>query len=151
MATGYGDKDEHRMAVITLMEEYIQLPQESVGAYANHVKVNWRQAGWNRQKQKEVLYDIAWAGLCNCLKKSVGLMTLTCGRFDTLHDFFDKATASDVMYVGIKMPQQQHQLTDSSTNGGKQGYRPSIPEPADTTSGGNSGQLGSNRHGKSDG
>jgi hypothetical protein len=47
MAKGYGDKNRRRVAVITLMQGYIQLPKESVRAYGNCVKVNWRQSGWN--------------------------------------------------------------------------------------------------------
>jgi hypothetical protein len=93
MAKVYGDKDRRCMAVITLMQGYIQLPKESVRAYANRLKANWRQAGWNLQKHEEVLYDIAWAGLRNSLKMIVGPMTPACGRFDTLDEFFDKATA----------------------------------------------------------
>ena len=52
MAKVYGDKDQHCVAVSTLMQEYIQLPQESVRAYANRVKANWRPAGWNLQKHE---------------------------------------------------------------------------------------------------
>jgi len=86
-------------------------------------------------------------------------MKPACGRFDTLDKFFDKAAASEVTHVENMKPQQQQQQqqqqqkqpTDSSSKGGKRGYRPSISEPADTTSGGKSGQLGSNKHGKSGG
>jgi len=87
------------VVVITLMQGYIQLPQESVRAYANHLKANWRQAGWNLQKHEEVLYNIAWAGLRNSLKNKLGLMKPACGRFDTLDEFFDKAAASEVTHV----------------------------------------------------
>jgi hypothetical protein len=45
IAKDYGDKDRRRVAVITLMQEYIQLTQESVRAYENRVKANCRQAG----------------------------------------------------------------------------------------------------------
>jgi hypothetical protein len=83
MAKVYGDKDRCCVAVITLMQELIQLPQQSVRAYANHVKANWTQAGWNLQKLEEVLYDITWAGLNNSLKQKVGPMTPACGRFDS--------------------------------------------------------------------
>jgi len=156
----YGDKDQRRVAVITLMQEYIQFPQESVRAYANRVKANWRQAGWNLQKNDEVLYDIAWAGLRNSLKNKVGPMTPACGRFDTLDEFFDKAMASEVTHVENKKPQQQQQQqeqqqqkqpTESSSNSGKRGYRPSISEPANTSGGGKSGQSGTNKHCKSGG
>ena len=137
------------------MQGYIQLAQESVRAYANRLKANWRQAGWNLQKHEEVLYNIGWAGLRNSLKIKVGPMTPACGRFDTLDEFFVKAAASEVTHVENKKPQQQQQQQqkqpmDSSSNGRKRGYQPSISEPADTT-GGKCGQSVTNRHGKSGG
>jgi hypothetical protein len=101
--------------VIPLMQGYIQLPQESVRAYANHLKAKWRQAGWNLQKHEEVLYDIAWAGLHNSLKNKVGPMTPACGKFDTLNEFFDKAVASEVTHVKNKTP-QHHQPTPPAAN-----------------------------------
>jgi hypothetical protein len=131
MAKVYGDKDRRRVGVITLMQKYIQLRQESVRAYANRVKANWKQAGWNLQKNEEVLYDIAWAALRNSLKNNVGPRTPACGRFDTLDEFLDKAAASEVTHVENMKPQQQQQKqqqqrqqkqpTDSSSKGGKPG------------------------------
>jgi hypothetical protein len=87
-------------------------------------------------------------------------MTHACGRFDTLDEFFDKAAASEVTHVENKMPQQQQQpqqkqqqkqSMDSCSKGGKRGLRPSISEPADTTSGGKSGQSETHNHVKSGG
>jgi hypothetical protein len=55
-------------------------------------------------------------------------MMPTCGRFDTLDEFFNKAAASEVTRVENKMPpqqqqqqqqQQQIQPTDSFSKGGK--------------------------------
>jgi hypothetical protein len=159
VAKDYEDKNRRRVAVITLMQEYIQLPQEKVRAYANRVKADWRQAGWNLKKHEEVLYDSAWVGLRNSLKNKVGRMTPACSRFDTLDELFDKAAASEVTHVENNNPQQQQQQqqqqqkqpTDSFSKGGNRGYRPSISKPTDTTSGGKSGQLGTNKHGKSGG
>jgi len=109
MAKVYGDKDRRCVAVITMMQGYTQLQPESVRAYANRLKANWRQAGWNPQKHKEVLYDIAWAGLRLCLKNKVGPMWPACRRFDTLDDFFHMAAALQVTHVENKKPQQQQQ------------------------------------------
>jgi hypothetical protein len=141
------------VAVITLMQRYIQLPHVSVSPYANHLKAKWRQDGWTLQKHEEVLYDIGWAGLPNSLKHNVGPMAPPCGRLTTLDTFFDKATALKVTHVENmnaqqQQPQQQKQPTDRSSKDGKQGYRPCISGPADTTWGSKSGQSGSNRHGK---
>jgi hypothetical protein len=141
------------------MQEYIQLPEELVRDYANRLKANWREAGWILQKHEEVIYDIAWAILRNFLKNKVGPMTPTCCRFDNMHEFFDKAAGSQVTHVENKKPQElqqqqqqqpQKQPTDSFSKGGKRGNRPAISEPSDTSEG-KSGQVGSNRHGKSDG
>jgi hypothetical protein len=59
LAKVYGDKDQRCVAVLTLMQGYIQLGQESVRANVNHLKANWRQVGCNLQKHEEVLYHIA--------------------------------------------------------------------------------------------
>jgi len=47
MAKVYEDNDRRHVAVTTMMQEYTQLPQESVRAYANRGKARSRQAGWN--------------------------------------------------------------------------------------------------------
>jgi len=99
MAKVYGDKDRRGVAVITLMLGYIQLPQELVRAYPNHLKANWRQAGWNVPKHEEVLYAIAWAGLHNSLKDKVRPMSPTCGRFDTLDKYIHVAATSEATPV----------------------------------------------------
>jgi len=156
MAKVYGDEDRPHVAVITLMQEYIELPQQLVRAYANRVKANRRLAGWDLQMNEEVLYDIGWAGLCNCFKNKIVAVTPARGRFDRLDEFCDKAAASEVTHVEKKKPQQQRQQqqtqpTDWSSKGRHQGYWPSILEPAATTGSGKSGQLGSNKLGKSGG
>jgi len=87
----------------------IQLPQELVGAYANRVKANWRQAGWDLKEHEEVLYNIPWAGLRNYLKNKVGPMMPAYGRFDTLNQFFDEAAALEVTHVKNKTLQLQQQ------------------------------------------
>jgi hypothetical protein len=122
----------------------------------NCFKANWRQAGWSLQKHKEVLYDIAWAGLNNSVKNNVRPMTADWGRYDAFDEVFDKAAASEVKHVENEKHQQQQQqqdkqhqqkpLTYSSSTGGKNGYRPSISETAETTAGGRSGQSGLNRN-----
>jgi hypothetical protein len=146
------------VAVMMMMQEYIQLPQQSIRAYANRVKANWRQAEWNLKKHDEVLYEIAWVGLRNTVMNKGGPMTAACGRFDSLDEFFDQTAASQVTHVEPKKPHQQQkqqlqqrqkQPTDWSSKGDERSYQPCISEPADTTSGGNSGQSGSYRHSKS--
>jgi len=104
MAKIYRDENRHRVAMVTLIPEYIELPQESVRAYVNPVKADWRQAGWNLQKHEEVLYNIAWEGLPNTLKNTVEPMTAACGRGESLDKLFDNAAASEVTHVENKKP-----------------------------------------------
>jgi len=107
---------------------------------------------------------MAWAGLSNSLKNKVGVMMPTCCRFDTLDEFFDQAAVLEVTLVVNKKPQrqqqqqqqqqqkqQQKQPAGTSYKYGKQGYRPSISQPADTSSRVKSGQSESNRQSKSGG
>jgi len=110
---------------------------------------------WNLQRYEVVPYDIPGAGLRNSLKNEVGPMTPTSSRFDTAHDLFEKAAASDVAHPENQLPQQQQQRwqkrpTDCTSIGGTRGYRPTITEP-DHTPGGESSQSGLNIHGKSGG
>jgi len=161
MGKVYGDKDRQHIAVMTPIQEYLQLPQELFRAYANHLKANQWHAGWNLQNHEDVLYDSAWAGLRNCLKNKVGPLTPTCRRLDTFDQILDKAAASEVTHVENMKPQQQQQQqphqqqqkqpTDSSSKCGKHGCQPSISEAADNTGGGKCSQSGSNNHGKSGG
>ena len=128
MAKVYRNENRRRVEVITRMQEYTQLAQESVKVYANRVKANSRQAGWNLQKHDEVLYNIAYTALRNSLKNKVRPMTPSCSSVDTWDELFDKAESSEVTQVENKKAQQQQQQpqqqqqkqhTDSSSNGGK--------------------------------
>jgi hypothetical protein len=92
-----------------LMLGYLQLSQESVTAYVNHVKPHWRQGGWNQQKHEEVMYDSVWAGIPNFLKNNIGHLMPGFHRLDCSNKVFDKAAASHVTPVEHKKPaQQQH-------------------------------------------
>jgi len=72
-------------------------------------------------------------------------MTPACGRFDTLDDIFDQVAALEDTHAQYKMPiqqpqQQQQQPRDRSSKGDERGYRPYIPECANTTGGVKTGQ-----------
>jgi hypothetical protein len=120
------------VAVITLMQDRIQLSQDSVRAYVNYLKGICTQAGCDLQKHEKVFYDIAWAGLRNSPKDHVPNMTPPYCRFDTVNRFIDMAVASQVTHVEIKrshqlQPQQQQQQknqpTDPSATCTQQGYQ----------------------------
>jgi len=36
---------------------------ENMRAYPNGVRRNWREAGWDEEEHKIMLYDMIWAGL----------------------------------------------------------------------------------------
>jgi len=76
------------------MQEYQQLPNESVRVYANRLKGNWRRAGLNLIMHEVVLYDMAWAGLRHAPKtKVIPWISTSKVRFDTLDRLFDCAAA----------------------------------------------------------
>jgi len=84
-----GDHNRCRAAVIRPETKSIPLPHGSVGAYANHLIANWRLTGWNQQKHKEVLYNIAWAGLRNSPKTNGWPMKPACRSYDTMDEIVD--------------------------------------------------------------
>ena len=51
----YRDRDRHPNSATKAMQEYHQLPNESVQVYANRLKANWRRAGWNLIMHEVVL------------------------------------------------------------------------------------------------
>jgi len=76
------------------MQQYQQLPYESVRIYANRLKTNWTRAGWSLIMHGVVLYDMARAGLRHTLKTKVRpWISSGKDRFDTLDQLFDSAVA----------------------------------------------------------
>jgi len=126
--------------VITPIQECNHHPQELDKAYANCVKANWGQVGWNLLTPEELVYNIPEADICNSLRYNIGPLTPACIRFVSWAEFFDKAAASEVTHVENKKPQQQHQLQqqqqqippmDSSSKGAKRAFNPAICKPGD--------------------
>lgn len=94
----YEDKDRQLNAAIKAAEEFLQGyadPNETVGAYANRIRTNWREAGWDEATNVRVLYDLAWAGLRPHIRGRIRLFAndIT-GRFDTIDQMFDKAASA---------------------------------------------------------
>ena len=85
----YGDTDRRLNSATKGMQEYQQLPNESVRVYANRMKATWRRAGRNLITQEVILYDMAWAGLRRTLKtKVIPWISTGKDRFDTLDQLF---------------------------------------------------------------
>jgi len=92
----YGDKDRRLDSATKAMQEYQQLPNESVQIYANCLKANLRRAGWSLITHEVVLYDMAWVGLRRALKMKVRpWISSGKDRFDRLDQLFDCVAASE--------------------------------------------------------
>jgi len=64
----YGDRDWRLKASAKASAENIQgqAPadsSETVREYANRIRTNWREAGWDEAKFEPMLYDLAWNGI----------------------------------------------------------------------------------------
>jgi chemotaxis protein histidine kinase CheA len=106
----YGDKDQRLNSAMKAMQEYQQLPNESVRVYANRMKANWRRAGCNLITHDVVVYDMAWSGLRHALKTKVRQwIPKDKDRFERLDELFDSAAASESKPEGKKPGGQQQQ------------------------------------------
>jgi len=144
----YGYNASRLNSATKAMQEYQQLPNESVRIYANLLKANWRRAGWSLETHEVNLYDMAWAGLRHALRTKVRpWISSSKDRFNTLNQLLDCAAASKFK-PDDKKPrgqQQQHRQAGESQKDGnkKHNFQPSISGPAENTSG-NSNDSGSN-------
>jgi hypothetical protein len=78
------------------MQEYQQLPNESVRVYTNRLKANWRRPGANLITHKVVQYYLALVGLWQAHKTKVRpWISSGQGRFDSLDQLFDCLAASE--------------------------------------------------------
>ena len=120
----YGDRDWRLKAVAKASVEHIQgqAPAESsetVREYANRIRTNWREAGWDEAKFEPMLYDLAWAGIrYNIQSRIKPLANEETGRFDSLDQLFDKAAAAETIYPP-KQPQQQQQQQNQNQGKGR--------------------------------
>jgi len=151
----YQDKDRRLNSATKAMQEYQQLPNESVRIDTNRLKANWRRASWSFITHEVVLYVMAWAGPRHALPTKVRPW-ISSGedRFDTLDQLFDCAVASEFKPDDKKpggQQQQQRQAGESQTGGDRNhNFRPSISEPVENTSGtSNYSGTGNSKSGKS--
>jgi hypothetical protein len=74
-------------------------PNETVKAYSNRMRSNWREAGWNSKAASgadepvalRILYDMVWAGLRPGIKARIKPFAGEDGRFATIDELFKKA------------------------------------------------------------
>jgi hypothetical protein len=125
----YGDKDWRFNAAEKAFLECIQgqAPADSkeiVRDFANRIRTNWREAGWEEKDHQGILYDLAWTGLRPAIKARVKpLADEETGRFETIDQLFDKASRAETKYIPPKPPQQQQQPNTQQGQGKGRGKR----------------------------
>jgi hypothetical protein len=90
----YGDKDRKLNAGTRLYLECRQGhldPDESIRAYANRLRQNGREAGWDEEQQKLSCYHMIWAGLKPELHPKVKPFTNEDGMVDSMDELFNRA------------------------------------------------------------
>jgi hypothetical protein len=87
---------------------------ENIRAYANRLRRNWREAGWDEEQHKIMLYDMIWAGLKPYLHPKLRPFTKANGRFDSIDELFD--TAADVETPPRNYDKQQRPTESGSGN-----------------------------------
>jgi len=88
-----GDKDRRQNSSMRAYQEMIQgyhNPDENVRAYANRLRRNWTESGWDEEHHKIILYDMIWAGLKPYLWPKLRPFTKTNGKFDSIDELFDR-------------------------------------------------------------
>jgi len=131
----YSDKDRKLNAGTRLYLEFRQghyHPDESVRAYVNRLRQNWREAGWDKEQQKLSCYHMIWAGLKPELHPKVKPFTNEDEMIDSIDELFNRAVDVETQPQKYDTSQQQRQDGETSYKGGrKRGYRPSISESKD--------------------
>jgi len=130
----YSNKDRR---LIRARKSFDDFPQGyynadvQVGAYANRLEQNRREAEWDEVQFQPMLYDMIWAGMKVDQLPQLKLFTNVGGNFDSIDELFDRA--ADVETQPEKYgKQQQKPLGESSCPGGKKcNFRPSILEMND--------------------
>jgi hypothetical protein len=121
----YGDKDWRFNAAEKAYLECIQgqAPadtKETVRDFANRIRTNWREAGWEEKANQGMLYDLAWTGLRPAIKARIKpLADEETGRFDTIDQLFDKASRAETKYIPPPKPQQQQQQNQQNQGKGR--------------------------------
>jgi len=131
----YGEKDRKLNTGTRLYHGFRQGhhdPDESVRAYANQLRRNWREAGWDEEQQMLSCYHMIWAGLKPELHPNIRPFSNKDGMFDSIDELLDRAVDVETKPQKYDQSQQQRQYGETSYKGGKKrGYRPSIPESKD--------------------
>jgi hypothetical protein len=113
----YGDKDRKQNSSTRASHKIMQgyhNSDENIRVYPNRLQRNWREAGWDEEQHKIILYDMIWAGLKPYLHPKLRPFTKANGRFDWIDKLFD--TAADVGLPPMNSDKQQHPIESGSGN-----------------------------------
>jgi len=133
----YGDKDRRQKSSTRAYHEMMQgyhNPDKNVRAYANRLRRNWRESGWDEEQHKIMLYDMIWAGLKPYLWPKLRPFTKTNGRFDSIDELFDRAADVETPRKSDKQ-EQSTEIGGGNQKGKKRPHQPSVS----TASGGGPG------------
>ena len=134
----YGDKNRRLNTAIKTAGEYLQgyaNQNETVQSYANRIRTNWHDAGWDETTHAPILYDLAWAGLRPHIRARIRpFASEASGKFESIDQLFDKAVGAESKTNPGWKPRNEagpNQQKDSGRNG-----------RFDDNSGNNSGKSG---------
>jgi hypothetical protein len=115
----YGDKDRRLNAAIKAATESSQGQSpaentETVRNFANRIRTNWREAGWDEAAHSTLLYDLAWAGLRPGIRARIRpFADETTGMFESIDQLFDKAAGAETK---VQPPKPQSQTTNTPSH-----------------------------------
>jgi len=131
----YSEKDHKLNAGTRLYLEFREDchdSDESVQAYANQVRHNWREAGAVEQQQTLSCYHMICVGLKHKLHPKVKPCTNEDGMLNSIDELFPRAADVEAKPQKYNKWQQQSQHRETSDKGGRKcGYPPSISESND--------------------
>ena len=97
----YGNKNHRLNAAIKAAGEYQQGhadPNKTVRSYANRIRTNWRDAGWDEVTGVAILYDLAGLGLRPHIRGRIRpFASEVSGRFNSIDQLFNKAAGAESM------------------------------------------------------
>jgi len=124
----YWDKDRRQNSSTRAYHEMMQRyhnPDENVHPYANRLRRNWRDSGWDEEHNKIMLYDMIWAGLKPYLWPKLRHFTKTNGRFDSIDEPFDRAADVETPRKSDRQ-QQSTEIGGGNQKGKKRPHQPSV-------------------------
>jgi len=128
----YGDEDRRVNSTTRAHHEIMQgyhNPDENVRTYANRLRRNWSESGWDEEHQKTMLSDMIGAGLKPYLWPELRPYTKTNGRFNSINELFDRLADVETPRKS-DMQQQSTEIGGGNQKGKKRRHQPSVSTPS---------------------